>query len=174
VDVDPTSVSGIWWRHIPAGGDVYHRPNPPADNRWQRGEVVDAWYFADSEPTVWSEWYRSLAEAGLPPHQGLPRDLWRWEISLPEVADITDEARLARLGLPTRLRPSRTEWPTFQPVGEALFQSGFAALVCPSAARPEGLVLCVFRTDREMPGVTPVPPPARIDAPPVVPPGMTT
>jgi RES domain-containing protein len=135
VDVDTTFVSGIWWRHIPAGGDVYYQPDPPADNRWQRGEVVEAWYLADSEPTAWSEWYRSLAEAGLPPHQGLPRDLWQWEVSLPEVADVTDEARLARLGLPTRLRPSRTEWPTFQPVGEALFHAGFKALACP---RPPG------------------------------------
>ncbi len=95
MDVGTTFVSGRWWRHIPAGGDVYHQPDAPADNRWQRGDVVEAWYFADSELTLWAEWYRSLAEAGLPPHQGLPRDLWQWEISLPEVADITDEARLA-------------------------------------------------------------------------------
>jgi len=30
-------VSARWWRHIPAGGDVYYEPPDPADNRWQRG-----------------------------------------------------------------------------------------------------------------------------------------
>jgi RES domain len=174
VNVDPTSVSGTWWRHIAAGSDVYYRPDEPADNRWQRGEVVEAWYFADSEPTAWAEWYRALAEAGLPPRQALPRDLWRWEMSLPEVADVTDEQRLARLELPTRLRPTRAQWPAFQPVGEALFNAGYPAILCPSAARPEGQVLCVFRTEREVPGAVPQPPPTRIDEPPPVPSGMTT
>ena len=60
-------MAGTWFRHVPAGFDAYHRPPEPADNRWQRGEVVDALYFADSEETVWAEWYRFLAEAGLPP-----------------------------------------------------------------------------------------------------------
>lgn len=174
MNVDETFISGMWWRHIPAGGDVYYQPAEPADNRWQRGEVVEAWYFGDSEDTVWAEWHRALAEAGLPPQQALPRDLWKWEISLPRVADVTDEQRLARLGLPTRLRPTRREWPTFQPLGEALFAAGWPAIICPSAARPEGRVLCVFRTAREVPGVVPLPPPTEIEAPPIVPTGMTT
>lgn len=151
-----------------------YQPSEPADNRWQRGQAVEAWYFAESKATVWAEWYRYLAEAGLPPHQALPRDLWQWEISLPVVADLSDESRLARLGLPTRLRPSRLEWPTFQPVGEALFRAGYPALLCPSAARPEGRVLCVFRTAREVAGAVPIPPPIEVTEPPVVPPGMTT
>jgi hypothetical protein len=105
LDVDPTSLSGVWWRHIPAGDDVHYEPPDPPNNRWQRGAVVGALYFADSEQTVWAEWYRYLAEAGMPPEQGLPRDLWRWEISLPDVADLTDDDRLARVGLPS-VRPT--------------------------------------------------------------------
>lgn len=35
---------------------------PPPDNRWQRGGVVDALYLADDEDTVWAEWHRHLAE----------------------------------------------------------------------------------------------------------------
>lgn len=104
-------------RQIPAGADVYYEPPEPADNRWQRGAVIEGLYFADSEQTAWAEWYRSLAEAGLPPAQALPRDLWRWEISLPDVADLRGDDRLARVGLPP-LEPSRHQWPTFQPVGE--------------------------------------------------------
>jgi hypothetical protein len=174
VDVGPTFVSGVWWRHIPPGGDVFYEPPVASDNRWQRGHVVDAWYFADSEETVWAEWYRALAEAGLPPNQALPRDLWRWEISLPEVADLSYDTRLARVGLPAPPLPSRTQWPAYQPVGEALFQAGYPAILAPSAARPSGQVLCVFRTQREVAGAVPIPPPTQVDEPPVVPTGMTT
>lgn len=173
MDVESTSASGIWFRHIPAGGNVLHEPPEPADNRWQRGSVVDALYFADSPETAWAEWYRFLAEAGLPPRQGLPRDLWRWEISLPTVADLSDQKRLARVGLPP-MTPSRAQWPMFQPVGERLHSDGWPALISPSAARPEGLALCVFRTRREMPGTSPEPPPTTMTDPPIVPAGMRT
>jgi hypothetical protein len=147
LDVDATPLAGIWFRHVPAGGDAYYQPAHPADNRWQRGSVVEALYFADSEQTAWAEWYRYLAEAALPPKQGLPRDLWRWEISLPDVADLSDEDRLARVGL-SILQPTRLQWPTFQPIGEQLHHEGWPALVSCSAARPEGRTLCVFRTAR--------------------------
>ena len=173
MDVDSTPLTGIWFRHIPAGGDAYYQPPHPADNRWQRGAVVEALYFADSEHTAWAEWYRYLAEAALPPKQGLPRDLWRWEIALPEVADLSGEDRLARVGLP-RLQPTRLQWPTFQPVGEQLHHESWPALVSYSAARPEGRTLCVFRTARDVPGIAPVPPPTTVEDPPVVPTGMRT
>ncbi len=173
MDLDSTSLSGTWFRHITAGGDVYYQSPEPADNRWQRGAVVEALYFADSEETAWAEWYRYLAEAALPPQQGLPRDLWRWEVSLPNVADLTDDDRLARVALP-RLQPTRLQWPTFQPVGEQLNVDGWPALVSASAARPEGRALCVFRTAREVPGTRPEPPPTTVNDPPVVPTGMRT
>ena len=173
MDVETIHVSGTWWRHIPAGGDVFHEAQDPADNRWQRGHVVDAWYFAEVPETVWAEWYRAIADLGVPPMQQLPRDLWRWEISLTTVADLSDDGKLARVGLP-RLTPGRAQWPAFQAVGEALHADGFQAVMTTSAARPGYRVLCVFRTAREMPGVAPVPPPETIDDPPIVPQGMTT
>jgi hypothetical protein len=165
LDVDSTTVTGVWFRQIPAGGDVYHEPPDPADNRWQRGHVIEGLYFADSEETAWAEWYRYLAEGGLPPEQGLPRDLWRWEVSFPDVADLTDDDRLARVGLPP-LRPTRLQWPRFQPVGDALASA--------SAARPEGRTLCAFRVAREVSGTRPAPPPRTVTDPPVVPTGMRT
>lgn len=171
--VDTTSISGTWVRHIPAGADVFYEPPDPADNRWQRGSVVEGLYFADSEETTWAEWYRYLAEASLPPHQGLPRDLWRWEISLPQVAALTDDDRLARVGLPA-MHPTSQQWPVVQPVGEQLHAEQWPALVTTSAARPTGRVLCVFRTAPQVPGTTPLPPPTTITEPPVVPTGMRT
>jgi RES domain-containing protein len=173
LDIESASLSGIWFRQIPAGGGVHYEPPHPADNRWQRGAVIEALYFADSEETVWAEWYRYLAEAALPPQQGLPRDLWRWEISLPAVADLSDDDRLARVGLPA-LQPTRHQWPLFQAVGEQLHHDGWTALVSASAARPSGQVLCVFRTSRATPGTRPVRPPTKIVQPPVVPTGLRT
>lgn len=152
---------------------MFYEPVDPPDSRWQRGSVVEALYFADSEVTMWAEWYRALAEAGVPPQQGLPRDVWEWEISLPEVANLSDDDRLARVELPSPT-PTRLQWPIFQPVGEDLHASGWPALISPSAARPEGRVVCVFRTVREVPGIRPIPPPTTVDEPPVVPTGMQT
>jgi hypothetical protein len=173
LDVDAVGLAGRWWRQIPAGGDPLYRPPHPADNRWQRGSVVEALYFADSEETMWAEWYRWLGDAGLPPRQGLPRDVWRWRISLPEVADLGDDARLARVGLPP-VHPTRHQWPGFQAVGEQLFSAGWRALVAPSAARREGRVLCVFRTSHRVAGIRRVGRPARVDEAPTVPTGLRT
>lgn len=170
MDVEPIALAGVWYRQIPAGGDPLYRPPDPGDSRWQRGRVVEAIYFADSEATAWAEWYRALAEAALPPRQVLPRDLWRWRIKLRRAADLSD---LERAGLPS-LVPSRRQWPAFQAVGERLHADGWPALVAASAARPEGRTLCVFRTTRNLPGRTPLPPPTRVPEPPLVPTGLRT
>lgn len=164
MDVETTSISGIWWRQIPAGGDVHYEPDPPADSRWQKGEVVDALYFADAEETAWAEWYRALAESGLPPGQALPRDLWRWEIGLPDVADLSTPEKLEKVGLPA-LAPTRNQWADYQAVGESLYTEGWPALLAPSAARPDGRVLCLFRAQRIVPGATPIPPPQTYEDP---------
>jgi hypothetical protein len=173
LDVDAIALVGTWYRQIPAGADPLHRPVDPADSRWQRGTIVEAIYLADSEPTVWAEWYRSLAEVAVPPSQALPRDLWRWEIDLPRVADLRTEAQRTRVELPSLL-PSRAQWPAFQAVGERLQADGWSALVCESAARPEGRTLCIFRTAQRVAGANPVPPPTTVGDPPVVPTGLRT
>jgi RES domain-containing protein len=174
LDVDRTRVDGIWWRHVPAGGDPLFRPDPPPDGRWQRGSVVAAVYLADSEETTWAEWYRVLAELGIPPMHRLPRDLWRWEVSRDRVADLSTEARLARVGLALP-PPGRWSWPGYQAIGEALWEEGWPALLAPSAARPgSGRILCLFRTARAVPGARPVKPRKRVVEPPVPPVGMQT
>ena len=161
------SLAGVWFRQIPVGADPLSRPPDPPDGRWQRASVVGAIYFAESPATVWAEWYRALAEAAIPPAMALPRALWQWDIDLPRVADV------AGAGLPP-LAPTRRQWPEFQAVGERLFAEGWPALVSPSAARPEGRVLCVFRTGQAIEGATPLPPPERVADPPVVPTGLRT
>jgi hypothetical protein len=172
LDVDELRVRGTWFKHSrPGRGPLPYR-NPAPDNRWQRGAFVDAVYLGDASETVWAEWYRHLAEVGIPPVERLPVELWKWSVDV-RVADLSNEARLVRVALPFP-RPGRAGWPRFQAVGEELWKEGWAGLIAPSAARPAGLVLCAFRTEQEVAGIEPEPPPERLDQAPVPPTGMTT
>jgi hypothetical protein len=171
LDVDPTPVRGVWFRHVPAGGAPLYRPEHPGSARWQRGEVVEGFYLADSEETTWAEWYRALAELALPPMRQMPRDLWRFEVDVERAADLSSAERLSRVGLPASV-PDRRQWSAFQAAGEALFAEGWAGVLYASAARPESLALCLFRSSDELPGVRPVPPPERQDEPPAPPRGL--
>jgi len=166
-------VTGVWWRQDPHGSDPLFRATPPADARWQRGSVVGGAYFGDHEDTAWAEWYRALAEFAIPPERQLPRDLWRWEITLERVANLSDQTRLARAGLALP-RPHTSEWPAFQTVGEELWESGFEGVLAPSAARPSQRVLCIFRPTDEIPGAQPRRPPSPHRHVPPPPTGLTT
>jgi RES domain-containing protein len=134
---------------------------------------VDALYLADAELTVWAEWYRHLAERGVAPLHHLPRDLWRYRAASTAVADLCDADRLRAGGLdmPT---PGRATWPPYQAVGEQLWREGWPGLVAPSAARPEGRVLCLFVDDPEVLPARPIGRPRVVAEPPVPPTGMRT
>ena len=88
-------------------------------------------------------WYRHLAESAIPPMQTLPRELWRWRVDLEGVPTSPPGTRLPRASSGGATEPRRLA--AFQRVGEALHLAGWPALVAASAARPSGLVLCVFR-----------------------------
>lgn len=151
LDIERTTVQGRWLRHAPAGFEPATRPRPPGDNRWQRGDVVDALYLCADVNCVWAEWYRHLAERGVPPQRALPRALWTYEINPPlEVADLSTLERLATVGLPEP-SPGRNTWPQFQSVGERLYRDGLPGLLAPSAARPQSHVLCLFLPERTPP-----------------------
>jgi len=173
LDVDSVDAAGTWLRHLPHAADPGVRPLPPGDNRWQRGQIVDALYLAEGEETLWAEWYRHLAERGIPPLQQLPRDLWRYQVPQLEVADLSAADRLARvgLGLPT---PGRKSWPPFQQAGETLWREGWAGLVAPSAARADGLILCLFVEDPTSLPARPLRTPRVVGEPPAPPSGMRT
>ena len=121
---------------------------------------------------MWAEWYRHLAEAGVPPNRQMPRTLWTWRVDV-EVADLSTKESLARVGLAPPV-PGRRTWPPFQDVGERLWREGWPGLVAPSAARREGRVLCLFRTDDDVRGAQPVGRARVVREPPPPPTGMTT
>jgi hypothetical protein len=80
-------------------------------------------------------------------------------VSVNGIADLSNEARLARVGLQPP-QPSRSEWPSFQAIGEELHAEGWRGLLAPSAARGEGRILCLFRETEKIAGVKAKPPPA--------------
>ena len=67
MDVETVAVAGEWIRHAPHRSELLGRAAEPTDGRWQRGEAVRALYLADESATAIAEWYRLLAERGLPP-----------------------------------------------------------------------------------------------------------
>jgi RES domain-containing protein len=133
-EIAAVAIHGVWWRHVPHGRDPLARPEPPRNARWPRGHIVDALYLTDSRETAWAEWYRWLAEYGLPPARGLLRDLWRVEVELQGVMELRSTDALGRVGLEPP-RPSSDDWPAFQEVGERLAAEVHPGLVGPSATR---------------------------------------
>lgn len=171
-DVAAIAVRGRWLKHTFPGSAALPVREPPPDNRWQRGDVVDALYLADSEETVWAEWYRHLAERAIPPLAQMPRELWTWEVDV-EVADLSTTERLSAMGLPLPA-PGRSSWPTVQKAGERLFADGWPGLLAPSAALPTGKVLCLFRDEDGVPNAEPTSSPRRVSEPPPPPSGLRT
>jgi hypothetical protein len=91
--VQRVSVAGLWWRQAPHGGDPLWLASPPSSGRWQVGINLAAIYLADEEQTAWAEWYRMLAEIGLPPTHQMPRDLWWWTVAVSDIADLSTASR---------------------------------------------------------------------------------
>jgi len=172
LDVDATRVVGEWIRHAPHRSSLLGRAAEATDGRWQHGSVVRGLYLADEPATATAEWYRFLAERGLPPARAIPHDHHVWRMRL-ELADLSTADRLAAVGLALP-RPSRRTWPPFQDVGDAIWRAGWAGLLAPSAARPGSLIVCVFDRGQWPPaGCAPV----RVDEisdVPAPPTGMTT
>jgi RES domain-containing protein len=146
LDVAAVTIKGRWVKHTYPGSPPLPERDPPPDNRWQRGDVVDALYLADSEETAWAEWYRHLAERMIPPLAQMPRELWTWEVDV-QVADLSKPEGLTTIGLDSPV-PGRNHWNSYQQVGEQLSNEHWAGLLAPSAARPTGKVLCLSSASR--------------------------
>ena len=177
LDVGPLDVSGTWYRHIPAFtpavDPLWLPPDRTGEARWQKNSVVFGLYVADSQETMWAEWYRSLAEAGLEPTEAVPREVWGFEVEL-TVANLSTPKRLRRVRLPYPLSPDRNQWPRCQEIGHSLCRAGYAGLKAVSAARPTGRTLCLFRVTGDVPGLVQHTRLEVVDVPPAPPRGLRT
>lgn len=81
-DIAAIAVRGLWIKHTYPGSLALPEREPAPDNRWQRGDVIDALYLAEDEETAWAEWHRHLAERMIPPLAQMPRELWKWEVDV--------------------------------------------------------------------------------------------
>jgi RES domain-containing protein len=169
--VDPAHADGEWIRHAPHRSDLLGRAATPTDGRWQHGAVVPGLYLAQDTATAAAEWYRFLAELGIPPSRAVPHDHHVWRLNL-ELADLSSARQLASVGLPPP-RPGRATWPPYQDVGEALWREGWAGLLAPSAARPDGRIACIFASHWPPEHCTPIRANEITETPPP-PQGMTT
>lgn len=171
LDVDPIAIAGEWIRHAPHRSDLLGRATEPAEGRWQRAELVRGLNLADEPDTAVAEWYRYLAERGLPPSAAIPHDHHLWRVDL-TVADLSTPRRLAAVGLRPP-RPSRRDWSPYQAVGEALWRDDWRGVLAPSAARPTAQVICIFCDAWPPAGCAPL---RAIEIPQTPPPpiGMTT
>jgi RES domain-containing protein len=111
VDIDAIAVSGEWIRHAPHASGLLGRPDEPTDGRWQHAAVARALYLADEPATAVAEWYRWLAERGLPPAHAMPHDHHVWQLDL-QLANLGSAQRLGAVGLPAPW-PWRRTWPAF-------------------------------------------------------------
>src|SRR5581483_8258481 len=94
------------------------------------------------EATMWAEWYRLLAEVGLPPLRALPRDVVRFDVRAVLVADLTTDDQLREIGL-TAPTPGRRIWQRFRRAGERVWRDGWKGLIAPGA-------LATSREQRDM------------------------
>ncbi len=72
------------------------------------------------------------------------------------------------------MRPTQAQWADTQPVGERLWRDGAAGILSPSAAHDGHVVLTVFRTGPDVPGVVEAIPVTVHDVIPRIPTGLRT
>ena len=110
----------------------------------------------------------------MPPQSRLPRAMWRFDVDLDGVADLTDAEVLAGHGI-NSLQPTRRQWSKTQPIGEGYWRRVGPGVLVPSAAHAGGRVLVVFRPTDEPPvGVSAKPRPRTYAELPPLPTGLRT
>jgi RES domain-containing protein len=140
--------AGETFRHVASGRHPLSGAGARSQGgRWNPRQSFATLYLADSEATVEAEFRRMAHRQGLNPSQFLPRRVYRLEVELSAVVDLTDAE-----SLPPALAEADflgDDLSTTQAVGEAAQYLGREAILAPSAAGT-GLVLAVF-IDRLLP-----------------------
>lgn len=146
--LEPIAYTGGVFRHVASGRHPLSGAGARSQGgRWNPPQSFATLYLADAKVTVEAEFRRMAERQGLDPGQFLPRRIYRLEVELQAVVDMTRPASLT----PTLagLDLSAENLSATQAVGEAAQYLGREAILAPSATGA-GLVLAVF-IDRLLP-----------------------
>lgn len=143
-----SSFAGTVYRHIPVGKFLYDlRALRLADGRWNRYDKYGCIYTALEEKTAVAEWEKMLAQSPFPDNK--TRDLVKFEVSVPDVLDLTS-AKMRRI-FDTTLAKILSDTPGdiegCRMLADQARLSGFKAILAPSAAIEDGRTLTLY-TDR--------------------------
>lgn len=146
--LEPVSYVADVFRHVAADRHPLSGAGARSQGgRWNPPQSFATLYLADSKSTVEAEFRRMAQRQGLDPAGFLPRRIYRLEVELQAVVDLTRSQLLppplANLDL------SADDLTATQAVGEATQYLGREAILAPSAAGG-GRVLAVF-IDRLLP-----------------------
>lgn len=146
--IEPIQYAGSLFRHVAAGRHPLSGAGARSlGGRWNPRQSFAALYLAAEKATVEAEFRRMANRQGRNPRQFLPRRIYRIEVELQSVVDLTQPELL-----PETLRDvdlSSDDLAVTQAIGEAAQYLGREAILAPSAAG-EGEVLAVF-IDRLLP-----------------------
>jgi RES domain-containing protein len=146
--LDPIPFRGELYRHVAAGRHPLSGAGARSQGgRWNPPQSFATLYLADGKASVEAEFRRMAQRQGLNPAQFLPRRIYRLEVELRAVVDLTSAA-----SLPPALADldfAADELTDTQALGAAAQYLGREAILAPSAAG-EGRVLAVF-IDRLLP-----------------------
>jgi RES domain-containing protein len=144
----PIAYAGELFRHVAAGRHPLSGAGARSQGgRWNPPQSFATLYLADRKSTVEAEFQRMAHRQGLDPGQFLPRRIYRLEVELQAVVDLTHPASLPRAL--AHLDLASDDLTVTQAIGEAAQYLGREAILAPSAAG-KGNVLAVF-IDRLLP-----------------------
>lgn len=146
--LEPIAYTGEVFRHVASGRHPLSGAGARSvGGRWNPPQSFATLYLAESNATVEAEFRRMAERQDLALEQFLPRRIYRIDVELQAVVDMTQPASLAPAL--AKLDLSSEDLGATQAVGEAAQYLGREAILAPSATGT-GLVLAVF-IDRLLP-----------------------
>jgi len=144
------SLSAVTYRHVSQGRQPLSGEGARIQGgRWTPAESFPTLYLGLSEDVVVAEFRRLALRSGRSTADFLPRELYRIDVTLQLVLDLTEGATVQALNVEGADLIS-DDLVTCQAVGDAAHYLGAEAILAPSAAGP-GSVLAIY-TDRLQPG----------------------
>lgn len=144
------ALAAVTYRHVSRGRQPLSGEGARIQGgRWNPTESFPTLYAGLTEEVVTAEFRRLALRTGRSTEDFLPRDLYRIDVTLQAVLDLTDPAVVRDLGVDAE-DLTADDIGTCQAIGDAAHYLSIEAILAPSAAG-SGSALAVY-TDRLQPG----------------------